>query len=124
MGTGRCPHHVRHSTFDRKTQKMVFRDHCGLLVKKANPGSGLKSRRTKASPQNHRPAAAVGTKAKTNDNSLNCDQLPFASTFNYMTCPTYQAIFKSGSTKNNALPTNNFHSSQFTGSGLGDLDIL
>lgn len=123
MGTGRCPHHVRHSTFDRKTQQMILRDHCGLLMKKANPGSTGKSRRLAGSgSKSTSPAASAG--AARGDHSLDCDQLPFAAHFNYMNCPTYQAIFKSGAIKNNALPTNNLHSSQYSSSGLSDLEIL
>lgn len=120
MGTGRCPHHVRHSTFNRKTQQMVLRDHCGLLMKKANPGNSAKSRRLAKSGA--KSGASAGATSK--DHSLDCDQLPFAAHFNYMNCPTYQAIFKSGAIKNNALPTNNFHSSQYSSSGLSDLEIL
>lgn len=119
MGSGRCPHHVRHSTFDRKNQKMIFRDHCGLLVKKAHPQSTLKNRKTRSAQKPNRSGATSNQLSSNTD--MQCTELPFPDHFNYMECPTYQSIFKSGATKNNAVPT---HHMQYTSHGLTDLDIL
>ena len=129
MASHRCPHHVRHSTFDRKTQQMVFRDHCGLLLKRASPSGGKRGRggrpfrSSSGKDLANKPKPDAGIPA--NDESLNCTQLPFPDDFEYMQCPTYQSIFKSGSLKNNALPTKNIqYSEPFSGGGLGDLEIL
>ncbi|MCY4380177.1 MAG: hypothetical protein OXC40_01210 [Proteobacteria bacterium] len=126
MGSGRCPHYVRHSTFNRKTQQMEFRDQCGLLLRRAAGSKNIKnSRGSKPPPVKKNRRHQTVAKIENNDDSVSCDQLPFTDTFHYFDCPTYQETFKSGSLKNNAVPTKNIqYSDQFSSNSLNDMDML
>lgn len=122
MNCRRCPHHVRHGTFDRKTQNISFQDRCGLLMRRHKKGEGGARSRTKGrSPTNsdsHLPPLSKGS-------SLLCDQVPFSPDFHYFSCPTYQDTFKSGDQKNDAIPTKDFqYSERFSGNVLGDMEFL
>ena len=120
MACKRCPHHVRHGTFHRKTQNMVFQDRCGLLMRRIskNDPSKPKTRGRSSHQDAHLPPLPKGS-------SLECNQIPFPPDFDYFACPTYQETFKSGVHKNNAVPTKDFqYSERFSGNVLGDMEFL
>ncbi|MCY4443459.1 MAG: hypothetical protein OXC44_01480 [Proteobacteria bacterium] len=120
MNHSRCPHYIRHGTFNRKTQNMEFKNQCGLLIQRHAKTHNTKTRaRGKPQVQDaHLPELPKGT-------PLTCNQVPFAKDFNYFSCPTYQETFQSGDHRYNAMPTKDIQfSKQLSGSGLGDMELL
>lgn len=120
MSCNRCPHHVKHGKFDKKTQTLDFSDMCGLLIKRTQDPDVTKARGRgrPASQEGRLPRLPEGT-------SLECSQAPFPNDFDYFACPTYQDNFKSNGTKHNVLPTKDFqYSDQLSTGSITEMDLL
>lgn len=119
MSKSRCPHHIRHGTYNPKDQTIEYHDQCGLLMRRASgvdPTQNTRSRNVRT--KSHLPPLEKGA-------PVVCDQVPFSDGFNYFACPHYQETFKSGMLKNNAVPMKDFqYSEKFSGSALGDMELL
>ena len=142
MRTSRCPHHVYHGVYNRKTQQMEFQDRCALLMTEfsalSSPSSSRSKVKFKGNNKNSKsPNANNVNKAQSSNSSpisqltpeqkqkIECHQVPFDHDFDYLTCPTYQKKFKINGIKNNAVPSNDYHySEQYGSSSFGDMEFL
>ena len=57
--------------------------------------------------------------------TLECRHYPFAKGFDYTTCDTYLATFKSNSPRNDAVPTSDFqYSDKLVGNPITEMELL
>ena len=138
MRSSRCPHHVYHGVYNRDTQQIEFQDRCALLMRDfaaipkptstRNRSKNLKNKSTainshkNAKNQNNSYKSTVLTDKQ--KQQIECHQVPFEKDFDYFSCPTYQQKFKSGISKNNAIPANDFQYSEQHSSGFGEMEFL
>lgn len=94
----RCPHHVRHGKAAADGKSIEFRDLCGLKIKR-----------------NETEKTPIAT---------DCEQVPFPSKFDYLTCSYYQSTFKSGHHKNDVVPKDIQYSEMLTAGSITDMDLL
>ena len=79
MACKRCPHYVRHGRAGDDGQSIVFRDLCGLKMKKNEDGQSQFDEEA-------------------------CDSFTFHEDFDHYMCRVYQTVFQSGSKRNGVNP--------------------
>jgi len=121
MSCRRCPHHVRHG-FAEADGNIAFYDLCGLRVKKLENAEADKPNPKKIAVDKK---ALIVPKPKKYGEEQFCEQIPFASDFEYMQCPAYIETFKTNVHKNNVVPTRDFqYNDTFNGSAITDMELL
>lgn len=122
MSCRRCPHHVRHGQLGEDGRSMVFKDLCGLRVKQGQDHDApIRKNRGRGRP----PADNVKRKPLPPGASMECKHYPFAESFDYMLCPTYQEIFETKGLRNGAVPTKDFQFSEtLSNVQVTDMELL
>ncbi|MBP9706028.1 MAG: hypothetical protein KBD78_00185 [Oligoflexales bacterium] len=96
----KCPHYIRHGYLAQDGKTIQFKDMCGLSMRKT---------------EIPRPKVA----------EQECSHHPFVKGFEYSSCATYLAVFKTGDQRNNASPTSDFQfSDALAGGSLADMELF
>lgn len=57
--------------------------------------------------------------------TLDCDKYPFPSGFDYRLCDQYLETFKSGTQRNDVIPTSDFqYNENFASASISDMELL
>ena len=98
----KCPHLVRHGAASEDGQSIVYRNMCGLSLRK--PPEGMK------------PKIKPGE----------CTPYPYGKGFEYTSCENYQSIFKTKGLGNDALPTQDFQLNEImtSSASLAEMELF
>lgn len=99
MACKRCPHYVKHGKAGDDGKSIIFRDLCGLKLKKMEEDK----------------------KAFEDDV---CDNVPFDEDFDYYLCSVYQHVFQSGSKRHAVNPKDIQYSERLVAGSITDMELL